>query len=140
MSQIRKKNFIGQFLYIRIIGKQDTRPRAGHLSIYYKAARTLNLIYLHFSTLFRTFPYHLIRSAFCLEGKNTGGRLIGLPNLSKSEFSPTSTSTPTERTMPASGTPGSSQVNNRQTKERLEEAVVQRLRLIKRATLKNQQL
>ena len=104
---------------------RGTRPRVGHFSIYNKAARTLHLINLHFSSLFRTSPYHLIRSAFGQDGKITGGRLNGCPNLSQSEFSPTSTSTPTERTKPASGTPSISQVHNRQTKERLEEAVVE---------------
>ena len=45
----------------------------------------------------------------------------GCPNLSQCEFSPTSTAK--ERNIPTSGTPSNSQINNRQTKERLGEAV-----------------
>ena len=113
----------GPFLLTRIFRKQGTRPRVGHFSIYNKVARTLNLINLQFSSLFRTSPYHLIRSTFCQQGKITGGKLNGCPNVSQCEFSPTSTSTAKERNIPTSGTPSNSQINNRQTKERLGEAV-----------------
>ena len=106
--------------YVRQIGYAS--PCRSLFHIYNKAARTLNL-YFQFSSLFRTSPYHLIRSAFGQHGKITGGRLNGFLNLSQSEFSPTSTAK--ERNIPTSGTPSNSQINNRQTKERLGEAVTE---------------